>query len=80
MQSLHSIIVTNRQMAEQVSGLCRRIHIIPNGVDASRFVPAPPGKENKVPVLFSPGRMEDPAKGCRCCWMLLHCLQTEKAI
>jgi len=63
MQSLHSIIVTNRQMAEQVSGLCSRIHIIPHGVDASRFVPAPPGKENEVPVLFSPGRMEDPAKG-----------------
>lgn len=63
MRSLYAVVITTEQMREQVAGLCDRIHVIPNGVEATRFVPLERDSESEVPVIFSPGRMEDPAKG-----------------
>ena len=63
MYSLHAVVITTEQMRDQVSGLCDRIHVIPHGVDTNRFTPAEKDTERNVPIIFSPGRMEDPAKG-----------------
>ncbi len=62
-QSLHAVIVTTEHMRGQIAGLCDRIHVIPHGVDADRFMPAPNTTTNVAPVVFAPGRLEDPAKG-----------------
>ena len=58
MHALHGVIVTNQQMRRQVTGLCKRIYVIPHGVDAGRFAPAAEKQWNERPVLFAPGRME----------------------
>ena len=63
MQALYGVIVTNRQMCDQVAGLCNRIFVIPPGVDVNRFSSTTQKVRNEKPILFAPGRMEDPAKG-----------------
>jgi glycosyltransferase involved in cell wall biosynthesis len=63
MASLHAVVITTERMRDQVEGLCKRIHVIPHGVDAERFFPAAVKKETVKPVILAPGRMEDPAKG-----------------
>jgi len=60
---LYAVVITTEQMRDQVAGLCDNIHVIPNGVEVTRFVPSIKDPEREKPVLFSPGRMEDPAKG-----------------
>ena len=64
MKMLRAVIITTEHMREQVRGLCTNIHVIPHGVDGTRF--RPPEKATTAPykpVLFVPGRLEDPAKG-----------------
>ncbi len=63
MQSLYAVIVTTKQMRTQVEGLCKRIHVVPHGVDAQRFTPRTDAPPDGPPVIFAPGRLEDPAKG-----------------
>lgn len=63
MRRLTAVIVTTDDMRGQVAGLCERVHIIPHGVDVERFAPATDRFEGKTPVVFVPGRLEDPAKG-----------------
>lgn len=63
MHSLYGLVVTTKQMRDQVAGLCDNIHVIPNGVEVTRFAPSLQTSDPQMPVIFSPGRMEDPAKG-----------------
>ena len=63
MKQLRSVIITTERMREQVQGLCGNIHVIPHGVDGERFLPVSGKTESIKPVLFMPGRVEDPAKG-----------------
>ncbi len=63
MGQLRGVIITTERMREQVQGLCRNIHVIPHGVDCERFTPPPNPPDAERPILFVPGRVEDPAKG-----------------
>lgn len=63
MKKLNAVIITTEHMRQQVRGLCRQIHVIPHGVDGDRFTPAEEANTRKKPVVFAPGRLEDPAKG-----------------
>lgn len=63
MKRLRGVIITTEHMRGQVRGLCETIHVIPHGVDSDRFTPAPYRNTADKPVLFIPGRLEDPAKG-----------------
>lgn len=63
MKQLRGIIITTERMREQVQWLCGNIHVIPHGVDGERFMPVSAKTESVKPVLFMPGRVEDPAKG-----------------
>lgn len=63
MKKLRAVIITTEHMREQVRGLCANIHVIPHGVDGTRFTPSNPLSTPHRPVLLVPGRLEDPAKG-----------------
>ncbi len=63
MRSLHAVIVTTEQMRAQVAELCNQIHVVPHGVDPEQFTPRGNAAADAPPVIFAPGRLEDPAKG-----------------
>lgn len=63
MAQCSKVIVTTEHMRAPVELLTKEIAVIPNGVDIRRFLPSPERAGRPVPVLFVPGRIEDPAKG-----------------
>jgi len=63
MKKLRAVIITTEHMRDQVRGLCRDIRVIPHGVDGARFTPSTGVHHQHKPVIFVPGRLEDPAKG-----------------
>lgn len=63
MRQLRGVVVATEHMRAYAARLCDSVHVIPHGVDASRFVPVHEPSARSAPVLFVPGRVEDPAKG-----------------
>ncbi|MEW6233846.1 MAG: glycosyltransferase family 4 protein [Candidatus Omnitrophota bacterium] len=63
LRRLRGAIVYNDFMRSKISLLVDNIHIIPSGVDAKRFVPAPSRAGSEVVKIFLPGRANDPQKG-----------------
>lgn len=63
LKAYEAIVVTTPYMRKGMEHLTKKVTVIPHAVDLMRFTPPIEPKENAVPVLFVPGRIEDPAKG-----------------
>ncbi|MBD3268304.1 glycosyltransferase [bacterium] len=62
--SLRGAIVYNEFMKEKLHSYIDNIHVIPSGVDADAYTPAPNRKDSSQPVkIFLPGRANDFLKG-----------------
>lgn len=65
LKQVNAAIVYNETMKELLSWYCQDIHVIPGGVDVTRFKFEPParkGPKDKKNILMT-GRAEDPMKG-----------------
>lgn len=61
--SAEGLVVYNDFTANFFRPLTDRIHIIPSGIDSSRFQPRPPDAGKRRRILFVPGRVNDELKG-----------------
>ena len=64
MRRYRAIIVYNERQRELLRGIHANVHLVPGGVDTTRFpfVPMPDERRGKQ-IIFMPGRAEDPVKG-----------------
>ena len=65
LKRISAAVVYNERMKDLLSWHCQNIHVIPGGVDATRFKFEPPqrkGPKDKKVILMT-GRAEDPMKG-----------------
>jgi glycosyltransferase involved in cell wall biosynthesis len=64
LRAVRVAVVYNAGMVGPLGGLPGEVRIIPSGVDAQAFVPAPPAeKRDGRKTILMAGRAEDPAKG-----------------
>ncbi|NLN92010.1 MAG: glycosyltransferase family 4 protein [Candidatus Hydrogenedens sp.] len=63
LKTYEEVIVTTSYMRDEMEHLTKKVTVIPHAVDVQRFTPPEEKTVNTVPVLFVPGRIEDPAKG-----------------
>lgn len=59
LREAHAVVVYNHLVARMLHPWTQRVHVVPGGVDLSRFTRAGPSRR----VVLMPGRVDDPRKG-----------------